>query len=262
MTTQKTRLRLAALGLTLAAAFAGRNAAASPVPDYPFVHVVGSAFTAVLPDLAALDFEIVAVDADPDAAKTVLETRVGEIRALMQPLGLDTEDVVVREVRQTIRKGEQAPGGGPLYELRCDVKITVRNVTSWPALAAGVYGRPNLDGLSPSFDLSTIEQVKDELMANAIADARRRAGVIAAASGRRLGAVTAVTPEGIKNLSTAMGLQRDDGRMERRAGTPGAANVDREQLMALSAIKLMQPVDVIFRLENAPAAKPAAAKRP
>jgi len=251
--------RLAATAFALSLAFAAK---ASPVPDYPFVHVVGSAYTAVLPDIAVLDFEIVAVDADPAAAKAVLEARIGEVRALMQQLGLDPEDAVVREVRQTIRKEEKAPAGGPLYELRCDVKLQVRNVSSWPALAGGLFGKPNLDGFASTFDLSTMAQANDELVTNAILDARRRAEVIAAASGRRLGAVTAVTPEAIKNLSTAMGLQRDDFRFERRAGAPGAASVDREQLMAIQAIRLTQPVDVIFRLENLAGVKARVVKKP
>jgi hypothetical protein len=264
MTDMKTRLRAVALSLSFSfsLACAAGAAQASPVPDYPFVHVVGSAYTAVIPDIAVLDFEIVATDGDPAAAKAVLEARVGEIRALMQQLSLDPDDAVVREVRQGVRKGEQAPGGGPLYELRCDVKVSVRNVSSWPALAGGLFGKPNLDGFASTFDLSTMQQTNDELVANAIADARRRAEVIAAASGRRLGAVTAVTPEAIKNLSTAMGLQRDDFRIERRTGAPDRGNVDREQLMTLTAIRLNQPVDVIFRLENLSGARPRPLKKP
>jgi len=260
MTNITTCLRTVALGLSLA--FAAAAAGASPVPDYPFVHVVGSAFTAAFPDIAALDLEIVATDGDPAAAKAVLEARVGEIRALMQQLGLDPEDANVREVRQSIRKGEQAAAGGPLYELRCEVKINVRNVASWPALAGGLFGKPNLDGFASSFDLSTMEKTNDELVTNAVLDARRRAEVIAAASGWRLGAVVGVTPEAIKNLSTAMGLQRDEFRMERRARTTGTPEIDREQLMSIQAIKLSQPVDVIFRLENLPGARPRPAKKP
>jgi hypothetical protein len=260
MSKMKPCLRAVALSLSLACV--ASNAAASPVPDYPFVHVVGSAYTAVLPDIAVLDFEIVALDADPAAAKAVLEARLTEIRALMRQLGLDPDDAVVREVRQSVRKGEQAPGGGPLYELRCDVKIGVRNVSSWPALAGGLFGKPNLDGFASTFDLSTMQQTNDELVTNAILDARRRAEVIAAASGRRLGAVTAATPEAIKNLSTAMGLQRDDFRIEGRAGNPGATDIDREQLMTITAIRLNQPVDVIFRLENLAGARPRPLKKP
>jgi len=257
----KTPLRALALGAALSLSLACA-AHASPVPDYPFVHVVGSAFVAVPPDIAALDFEIVAQDADPAAAKAVLETRVGEVRALMQQLGMDPEDAIVREVRQSIAKEGQAPAGGALYELRCDVKINVRNVANWPALAGGLFGKPNLDGFASGFDLSTMEKTNDELVTAAIGDARRRAGVIAAAAGRRLGAVTAVTPEAIKNLSTAMGLQREDFRMERRAGVPNAQGVEREQLMAIPALKLTQPVDVIFRLENLAGVRSRAPKKP
>ena len=259
MLKMKTRLRAGALALSLAAGMAVNPATASPVPDYAFVHVTGSAFTAILPDIATLDFEIVAVDADPAAARAVLETRVGEIRALMQHLSLDPEDAVVREVRQTVRKGEQSPAGGPMYELRCDVKIKVRNVTSWPALAGGLFGKPNLDGFASSFDSSTMDKTVDELVTQAVLDARRRAEVIAAAGGRRLGAMTGATPDAIKNLSTAMGLQRDEFRMPRRAGAQEAQNgvQDRDQLMSIQAIKLQQPVDVIFRLENLPVARKA-----
>lgn len=252
------RLRALALSLSLLGA---AGATASPVPDYPFVHVNGSAYMAVPPDLAALDFEIVALDADPAAARTVLETRVGEIRALMQQLGMDPEDAHVREVRQSIPKGEQGQAGALVYELRCDVKIEVRNVAAWPALAGGLLGKPNLDGFASSFDLSTMDKTNDELVTAAVQDARRRAEVIAAASGRRLGAVAGVTPDAIKNLSTAMGLQREDFRMERRSGNRGAQDVDREQLLAVPALKLSQPVDVIFRLENLAGPKPRPAKR-
>jgi hypothetical protein len=74
--------------------------------------------------------------------------------------------------------------------------------------------------------------------------------------------VPAVTPEAIKNLSTAMGLQRDDFRFERRSGAPDRGNVDRDQLMTISAIRLNQPVDVIFRLENLSGARPRPLQKP
>jgi uncharacterized protein YggE len=265
MLKMNTALRTLALSLALAGAAAG----ASPVPDYPFVHVRGDAFVAMMPDIAALDFEIVAADTDPAAARAVLEARVAETRALMQQLGMDPGDAVVREVRQTLRKPEPGSGtaaataagtsaaAGPLYELRCDVKINVRNVANWPALAGGLFGKPNLDGFASTFDLSTMEQVNDELVTSAIGDARRRAEVIAAASGRRLGAVVGATPDAIKNLTNAMGLARDEFRTPRSSGNTRTQDVDREQLMMIRSLKLNQPMDVIFRLENPAPARAA-----
>lgn len=244
-------LRAAALVLILALPGAARSGA---LPDYPFVHVTGSAFQAVLPDIGALDFEIVATDADPAVARAVLEQRAAEVAALMRQLDLDPDDAQVREVRQSVRKGEQAPSGGPLYELRCEVHIKVRNLSAWPALAGGLLGKPNLDGFASSFDLSTMDQLGDELVGAAIRDARRRAEVMAAAAGRRVGAMMGATPEALKNLSTAMGLEREEFFPTRGANRSREQQVDRERLLSVQALRLRQPVDVVFRLENPPAA--------
>lgn len=243
----KTCLSRSLLALILAAAAA--SAAAATIPAYPFVHVSGSAFVGVMPDIAALDFEIVAVDADPAAARAVIETRVAELHALMAQLGLDPADAHVREVRQGLRKTERA-GAATQYELRCDVHVNVRDVASWPALAGGLFGKPNLDGFASSFDLSTMDQVTDELTGQAIGDARRRAEVMAGGFGRRVGAVMGATPDTLKNLSTAMGLERGDFRSE-RGGRETRADVSREELLLVQPLKLRQSVDVIFRLDSA-----------
>jgi hypothetical protein len=75
---------------------------------------------------------------------------------------------------------------------------------------------------------------------------------MAAAGGRRVGALMGATPEALKNVSTAMGLERGEFRRDDRTAGARGANIDREQLLAVPALKLRQPVDVIFRLENIP----------
>ncbi|WP_051971604.1 SIMPL domain-containing protein [Massilia sp. 9096] len=231
-------------------------AAAESLPAYPFIHVTGSAFQQVMPDIAALDFEAVALDADPAAARAVLDARVGEARALMQQLGMDPEDVIVREVRQSQPKDRQPATGGPVYELRADVHIEVRNVSNWRALAGGLLGKPNLDGFASSFDLSAMDQVTDQLVTEAVQDARRRAAVIAGADGRKVGALAGATPQELKNLSTAMGLDRGEFRYQRNTSNARSADAaDPDTLLMVQAIKLRQPVDAIFRIEGPVPAK-------
>jgi hypothetical protein len=75
---------------------------------------------------------------------------------------------------------------------------------------------------------------------------------VAAAGGRRVGGLMGATPDTLKNLSTAMGLERGDFRRDRGADRARAQDVDREQLLAIPAMKLRQPIDAIFRLENLP----------
>jgi uncharacterized protein YggE len=240
------RLRTAVLALLLAAG----SATAASIPDYPFVHVTGSAFQAVVPDIGSLDFEIVAADPDPAAARAIVEGRVGEVRDLARQYGVDADELTVREVRQSIRKDDKAANGGPLYELRCDVHINVRNLANWAPLAGSLLGKPNLDGFASAFDRSDMAKINDELVTQAIADARRQADVMAAASGRKVGAVMGATPDTLKNLSTAMGLERGEFRHPGNVGQARAQDVDRDQLLAVPALKLRQAVDIIFRLEN------------
>jgi uncharacterized protein YggE len=250
------RTVLSAMLLAASLSIVARPAAAETLPGYPFIHVTGSAFQQVMPDIAALDFEAVAVDADPAAARAVLQARVDEARALMQQLGMDPDDVIVREVRQSLPKDKQPATGGPVYELRADVHIEVRNVSNWKALAGGLLGKPNLDGFASSFDLSTMDQVTDQLVTEAVQDARRRAAVMAAADGRRVGALTAATPQELKNLSTAMGLDRGEFRYQRNATNARPADAaDPDTLLMVQAIKLRQPVDAVFRIEGAAPAK-------
>jgi uncharacterized protein YggE len=238
---------------------------ASTIPDYPFAHVSGSNFRIELPDIATLDFQIVAADADPAAARAVIDARMAEVRELMQKLSIDPDDLQVREVRQGVRK-ERAADGSPVYELSCDVHIRLRNVANWPALGGGLLGKPNLDSFAADFDLSTMDQVNDEMVTAAIADARRRAEVIAAASGRRLGQVSAVTTDALKKLGTTLGMERDEFRAERGSrrgpGNQRAEDIDRETFVMLQSLKMRQAVDVVFRLENGAAPKARPARKP
>jgi uncharacterized protein YggE len=235
--------------------FTAGSAVAESLPAYPFIHVTGSAYQQLMPDIAAVDFEVVATDADPAVARNTVEARINEARELMKQLSLDPEDLVVREIRQSEPKDKQPAGGGPVVEVRCDVHINVRNVSNWPALAGGLLGKANLDGFASSFDLSNMEQVNDQLVTEAIADARRRAGVMAAADGRRLGPMMAATPQDLKNLTTSMGLERSDFRFQRNPSNARSGNTDRDTFVMVQMLKLRQPVDVIFRIEGAAPAK-------
>jgi uncharacterized protein YggE len=255
----------ASLMAVAALAVTASRATASTIPDYAFVHVTGGSFRVEIPDIASLDFQIVAVDADPAAARSVIEARVAELRTLMQELSIAPDDMVVREVRQNVRK-ERAAGSPPVVELSADVKINLRNVANWPRLAGGVLGKPNIDSFASNFDLSTMDKVNDELVTEAIVDARRRAEVMAAASGRRLGPVMAVTTDALKKLGTTMGLEREEFRTPRASGrgtgNQRAEDIDRETFLMVQMLKLRQSADVVFRLEDGAPARARTAKKP
>lgn len=222
-------------------------AALAQLPAYPFVHVTGRASTAVPPDLGTIDFLILASDVDPSAARKVIEARVAEVRALVEAQGLPVEDVSIREVQQDMRKGDAgAAASAPVYDLKCSVHLNVRDLSKWQAIAGGLLAKANLDAFSTAFDISTRDEVEAQLVTAAIADARRRAGVMVAGFGRKLGPVTAATPGALKNLSTSMGLERTDFLGRNRPSN--AQTMPREEILMVAALRFEQPVDAIFRI--------------
>jgi uncharacterized protein len=222
------------------------SAVASDLPAYPFVHASGTGATSVMPDLGEIDFEIIVNDTDPAAARSVVETRIAQIRALAEGLGVPAEDVEIRDIRKDLKKGADAAAAVPSYDLRSGVHIKVADLFKWAGLVGPLVDMPNLDGFASSFDTTEREKVEMELVAQAMSTARRKAAAMAKGAGMKLGAVTAVTLGDLKNLSRAMGLAPNDMRYS-GSGTRSAYN--RKDLLAIDIIKLAQPVDMIFRLK-------------
>jgi len=233
--------------LALAIATLPLAASASPLPGYPFVHVNADASVYRVPDIGAIDFEILVAGADPQLARTTVETRLAEVRALLQAQGVPLEDMETRDVRKEQKKDGPHEGAteAPVYELRSSVHINMRDLSKWTAVVAPLLDMPNLGSFATSFDTSLRDEVEAELMANALRDARRRAEIIAKGARRKLGAVTAVTPAGVKNVGYSMGLLRED--FSSRRGS--AASVTRSEFLSIEALKLAQPIDVVFKLE-------------
>jgi uncharacterized protein len=219
------------------------GAGASQLPDYPFIHASGSASVNVMPDIGEIDFEISASDADPELARGIVETRIAEVRALMEQQGVPLEDVQTRDVRKEISKGDPT-ATLVSYEIKCGVHLNVRDLSKWRAVVAPLLDKPNLDGFSTAFDSSMREKIEMELIGEAIRDARRKAEAMAAGLGRKLGPASAVTSGGLKNLGNSMGLVTADFLRRPEARGP----VERRDFLAVSALKLQQPVDVIFRI--------------
>ena len=222
------------------------SARASQLPAYPFVHASGSGATYVRPDIGAIDFEIVANDTDPAAARAVVESRIAQIRTLAEGLGIPASDVEIRDVRKNIQKGSDTGPGTAVYELRSGAQIKVADLSRWATLVGPLIDMPNLDGFATSFDTTEREKVEADLLAQAMDAARRKALAMAKGAGMKLGAVTAVTNGDLKNLTRAMGLAPNDMRY---SGSGSRAAEGRKGLLAIDIIKLAQPVDMIFRLK-------------
>ncbi len=219
------------------------GAGAAELPAYPFIHVSATGTTAVIPDMGEIDFEITARDADPAIATQVVAARVAEVRALMRDAGVADDSLEVRDMRKDISKADPAV---VLYEIRCGVKVTVADLSKWKAIVAPLLDKPNLDGFMTTFDTSERIKVEAELMGEAIKVARRKAEVIAAGFGRKLGPVSGVSNSELKNMSRAMNLAPSEYYQR---GNDRRDTADRAGLLMVNLLRLAQPIDVIFRIK-------------
>lgn len=241
-------------GLALATSFAllaAVPATAAEFPDYPFIHISGTGFAYVAPDLGEIDFEISLFDAEPEAARRAIEARIAEIRALAGGAGIAAADIDIRDVRRDIRKAEPGradPGRAdpPLYDLKCGVHIKVNDLSKWKTLVGALIAMPNLDGFMIGFDSSRREQIEGELTAEALKNARRRAEAMALGVGRKLGPASAVSRGDLKNVTRAVGL---GGAQQQAYRNPVRPDPDREGLLMIVPMKMAQSVDVLYRMK-------------
>ena len=220
-------------------------AVASDLPDYPFIHANGVGFAYVMPDIGEIDFEILAVDADPEVARQLVEARIAQLRALAEGLGLAADALEIRDVRKAIRKEESRPDGVAYYSLRCGVHIKVKDLAKWPELMLPLIDMPNLDGFTTEFSVADRDKVEMDLLNEAIRAARKRGEGMAAGFGKKLGPVAAVSSGQLANLTRAMGLSPVD-RFNR--GSSAAQTVNKRELLLVTVLKWSQAVDVIFKI--------------
>jgi uncharacterized protein YggE len=219
---------------------------AADLPSYPFIHVTGSGMTYAQPDIGTVDFMISAEDADPAAARKVVEERAAQVRALVEAQGLPLDDAELRQVRQELRKPR--PGeAAPVYVVSCNVHLNVRDLSKWAAIAGGLLGMQNLDQFAVAFDRTDHDKVEAELARAAIVDAREKAENLAAGFGRKLGPVTAVTPGTLKNLTYDMGLERNDFSSRRQSNAQRLD--DPSGILYITILQFRQQVDVIYRIK-------------
>jgi uncharacterized protein len=190
------------------------------------VTVSGLASRSVAPNTATWRAEAVETDDDPRAA---FDRCTSRLNALVERLAA-AGDVSTDSVRVEPHWGEDGPAGTQAVGA-----VVVRS----PAALAGEVARAAMSAdadrlRGPWFEYDDAVEVGEELLAEAVADARRKADRLATAAGRRLGAVRAIE-EGVPfdEFEDAVGKMS--------AGAPEVR--PREQLVTAS-------VKVAFELEG------------
>lgn len=220
---------------------------ASQLPDYPFIHSTGVAYTQVNPDFGEINFDVNVSDADSEKVLSLATTRLSEIKTLFASQGVLDEDIIIRDVKKEAKKDlANANSAEPIYHMSYSVALKVRDLKNWQAIMAPLLKLSNIDRLETSFDSTERDKIELDLSIAAAKDAQRKATGLLTAYGKRLGTVTAITEGKLKNLSTAIGLVSEKStsysEVERRKAIG-------EDLFVIPPLKLQSLVDVIFRIK-------------
>lgn len=230
---------LAAVALIITAA----EVHATDLPAYPFVHVNGSAYITVQPNVGEIDFELVSINPDPEAAWKEVADRLAETKALLAQHGVAGEDISVQDIARRLRKQEVPTDPAPV-ETRSSVHLTVRDMSKWALIVEPLLKMQNVDAFGIVFNHTDRVKIEADLVLEALADAKRKAANAAQGVGRKLGPANAVALSALKNLSNSFGMASEASYQ--RGARPNADSVD---YSLVAALKLVQGVDVIYRFK-------------
>jgi uncharacterized protein YggE len=152
------------------------------------VTVTGTANRAVAPEAATWRAEAVESDDDPRAAFERCSSRLNALVARLAGVGEVATEAVV--VQPRFEEGSAA-GAEAIGAVRVRVDAGRAGEVAQAAMAAGA---DRLHG--PRFEYDHASEVRGELLGEAVADARGKAERLAAAAGRRLGAVHQIEEAG------------------------------------------------------------------
>ena len=171
------------------------------------VTVTGTAHRAVAPGAATWRAEAVEADDDPHTAFERCSSRLNGLVERLEGIGVVATEAVVVQPRW--EEGAQA-GAEAIGAVRIRALAARAGDVAQAAMAAGA---DRLHG--PRFEYDDADGVRAELLGEAVADARGKAELLAAAGGRRLGTVRVIEeagPERTPSPVRAMAAEAPDVR--------------------------------------------------
>jgi uncharacterized protein YggE len=219
---------------------------ASQLPDYPFIHAIGSAKVYIQPDIGEINFEV--TFSDPDSEKATQQCSIinDNILKILADQNIPASDITIYELEKKVRTIDLADGKAPtvIYEIKQGMQIEVRDLSKWEGLTTPLLAEDHLGNFDTTFDRTDRQELKDGLMQEAIKNAQHNGTIMAEALGKHLGAVTAMSSEKLRDVGFAFGLSKGDffDSDERRSQAI-------RHFSAPQAIMIMQSVDVLYKIK-------------
>jgi uncharacterized protein YggE len=224
-------------------------ARAEVTPDRPFIHSIGTASVRVRPEVLHLRFAVEAKDVSNERALEISEQRALAVLKILREFPIPEADILSvnvsarREWRdRNAREGEQEPS----YFVTRRFEIILRQIPTARDLvaqlsAAGISEMGELLGM-----VEDTEAIKNDLKVKALAEARKRAEIMATSMGMIVDGVHAVSEVGFDELERE--FLRNGRPDEREFFVQGINRPPEPQTFYFRDIELSAVVHVVFLL--------------
>ncbi len=186
------------------------------------ITVSGTAESKVKNQIAKFSAGVQATNDNRDTAIKEVNDKISKVTEAVKIFGVDASDIItqslsVYQMQQTVYEDNQPKQKPGQWQVSNTIEVTLRDVDKASQLAdiLSKNGATNVYG--PSLQLDTAKKAEDQLTADAIADARKKAEVIAASGGAKLGQVISVAEGFVAGPIYAFAM---DGRGGGGGGTP------------------------------------------
>lgn len=180
---------------------AGGAAAVAEAADPARLTLTGEGQVTATPDMATVTLGVIAEHSEAQEAARLMSEQAGAVLARLEAEGIAATDVQTTglsldprwQERKDVRDGVPEIG---TFVASTDVSIRVRDLDRLGGLLDAVVrdGANTLRGIS--FGLQDPQPLQDKARVAAVADARRRAGLLADAAGVRLGNIRSIDDSG------------------------------------------------------------------
>lgn len=189
-------------------------AAASSLPDFPFVYVYGLANREVVPDKAAITFRVKSYNVEAEPAYRKQAEVADAIITAASKLGVSSDDIVAQAIEKTAVRREDDKGKEMEiigYDAARSVRIQLKDLARFPELIDFLYARPNVEDITVAFGSKDEGSIMQGLTDDACRAAKTNAERLSKGFGKKLGSVRAISESGFSGIAGAFGFPGESG---------------------------------------------------
>jgi uncharacterized protein len=162
------------------------------------ISVTGEATVSVAPDLAQIDGGVASDAKTAREASEANNAAMGKVLLALKGAGIEAKDIQTSRLSLQPQGAPNRSGPSAIVGYRASNRVTiqVRDVTKVASVIDTLVGAGANDIGGINFMVSQASKLLDQAREQAVADARRKAGIYAKAAGVTLGAPLSISEEG------------------------------------------------------------------